>query len=270
MKLSAPIHRLRSHAKDIKKNNNVPLADALDQVARKEGYATWSLLISKRESLLPNNFSELLDFLNPGDLVLVGARPGVGKTLFSAGLLAHAIEADRPGYLFELTEREEEMRPRLDAHLTDPGNTSRCYIDCSDDIDADYIIATVSARGGASSGLERGTVVVDYLQMLDEKRSSPSLQTQIETLKVFAKETGCIVVFISQVRRQVADRADQRPGLEDIRLPNPLDLDLFNKIIFLYRETPAGENAEVLLVGKFDHNFQITLDRAPLRFVDRA
>src|SRR5690606_32961190 len=83
-----------------------------------------------------------------------------------------------------------------------------------------------------------GTVVaIDYLQVLDQKRSNPPLGEQVAELKRFARERGVIIVFISQVDRSYDPAARPLPGLADIRLPNPLDLSLFSKTCFLH----AGE-----------------------------
>ena len=79
MKLSAPIYVLKSQAKDLKKSQGISFSEALNQVARKEGFATWSLLMAKRESLFPESYPQILDFLNEGDLVLVAARPRAGS-----------------------------------------------------------------------------------------------------------------------------------------------------------------------------------------------
>ena len=267
MKLSAPIYVLKSQAKALKRRQNISLTEALDQIAKQEGFATWSLLAAKSKSLLPSSYSEMLDFLNPGDLVLVAARPGMGKGIFAIGLIAQAFSGDRPKpHLFTLVEREEDTLSRLAAY-GDPStdNPDLCWIDCSNDICADYIIAMAKDR------VRPGTlIVVDYLQMLDEKRVNPPLQTQIESLQNFAKTTGAILLFVCQIDRAVADRANQRPTISDIRLPNPLDLALFNKIIFLYRDSRESTEAEVSFAGAEDHLFKIGLDLEQPRFFDLA
>jgi len=267
MKLSAPIYVLKSRAKVLKKAEGVSFANALDTVARQEGFATWSLLMSKRESLLPESYSDILDFLNEGDLVLVGARPRVGKTTFAFGLIAQAIEAARPkSHVFTLVEREHDSQKRLGAYADSIGQSEDlCWIDCSDDVSAEYIVDT--ARDRAKPG---SLIVVDYLQVLDERRSNPPLQDQISRLKEFAKTTGCIVVILSQLDRRIGDREDQRPTVADIRLPNPVDLDLFNKIILLYRESAEAEEAEVSFASPLSHNLKVGLDRQNLRFFDLA
>ena len=154
MKLSAPIYVLKNRAKDLKRTRNCSLSEALNEVARGEGFATWSLLVSKSESLLPGKYSDVLGYLNPGDLVLVAARPRMGKTVFTFGLIAQAISrSDSECYLFSLVEREHDLRKRLGAYnvLLDQ-NEDRFRLDCSNDICADYIIEAVTdeVKSGSS------------------------------------------------------------------------------------------------------------------------
>ena len=81
---------------------------------------------------------------------------------------------------------------------------------------------------------KRGTlVVIDYLQLLDQKRENPELSVQIRALRAFARERGLVLVFISQVDRSYDSASKPFPDIGDIRLPNPLDLSLFNKTCFL-------------------------------------
>ena len=99
--------------------------------------------------------------------------------------------------------------------------------DSSDEVSSDYI---VKRRAGAP----RGTlVVVDYLQLLDQKREHPELMIQIRALQSFARDHGLIFVFISQIHRSYDPSKKPCPDLEDVRLPNPLDLSLFTKTCFL-------------------------------------
>jgi replicative DNA helicase len=76
-------------------------------------------------------------------------------------------------------------------------------------------------------------VVVDYLQLLDQRRENADLMIQVRALKSFARDQGLIVVFISQIDRSYDPSAKSCPDLGDVRLPNPLDLKLFDKTCFL-------------------------------------
>lgn len=262
MKLSAPIYILKNRAKALKRLNSISFAEALDRIAREEGYSTWSLLMTKEENRLPNRYDEILDYLNPGDTVLVAARPHIGKLLFVLGLLeAAGLQYGRNNYIFSLIESEEEIKSRLVVDLADKNYS--CSIDCSDDICADYIVDVTG-----SDIKEGDMILIDYLQMLDEKRVNPPLQLQVERLKSHAREKGCIIFFICQIDRRVQNRADQRPTIDDIRLPNQLDLRLFNKKILLFRERPDAIDAEICICARENHRINTGFDPVEMRFFD--
>ena len=109
-------------------------------------------------------------------------------------------------------------------------------------------------------------IVIDYLQLLDEKRVNPPLQKQVETLKAYAKEKNCIVIFLSQVKREIEYKNDRRPTKEDVRLPNPLDTNLFNKMIFLYRPKDDSKEVEVSFSGKSNHVFTVGWNKYKIKF----
>ncbi len=170
MKLSAPIHVLKSEAKSIKKSESLSMIDALNRVALREGYSSWSLLQSKNSSPHPNTYSEILDYFKEGDLVLIGARPRMGKTSFTIGLLVQAIQRKfAPNYLFTLAEVKKDIANRIAIYDESIGNLGDHFehvgIDYSNDICADYIIDKTK-----SSIAKHSLIVVDYLQLLDEKR----------------------------------------------------------------------------------------------------
>ena len=76
-------------------------------------------------------------------------------------------------------------------------------------------------------------VVVDYLQILDQRRDTPPLSQQVAQLKDFARQAGVIIICISQVDRRFDLSARAHPELRDVRLPNALDMGLFDKKVFL-------------------------------------
>ena len=102
------------------------------------------------------------------------------------------------------------------------------HFDNSDAISAPYIIERLATA-------QKGTVVViDYLQILDQRRTNAELAVQINDLKEFANRRGLIVVFLSQIDRSYERAARSTPTLNDVRLPNPIDLNLFNRACFLH------------------------------------
>lgn len=223
MTLSAPIHHLKRKAKLLSRDGNIPLHAALDRIAAEEGYAGWSHLAAKAAGI--SDAAKLLPRLVPGDMLLVGARPGQGKTRFSLELAVEAMKQGRPAFFFTL-----EYTPRdMDALFAKIGATraDMFTLDSSDGIHAAYIIEQLRDA-------PRGTVaVIDYLQLLDQKRETPPLAAQVAQLKAFAAASGVIFVFISQIDRAYDAAARDFPGPGDIRLPNPLDLALFSKTCFI-------------------------------------
>lgn len=226
MKLSQPVHRLKRKAKLASRQEKIPLHQALDAVAAEEGFANWSLLANKlsRRTIAERVYAGLA----PGDLLLVGARPGHGKTLLSLGLAVEAMKAGNRSYFFSLEYTERDITGRFQAIGADRVSFQDQFeFDSSDAISASYIIRRLASA-------ERGTlVVVDYLQLLDQRRENPALMEQVRTLQVFARERRLIIVFVAQIDRSYDPIAKPCPDLSNVRLPNPLDLTLFNKTCFM-------------------------------------
>lgn len=189
------------------------------------------MLAAKAAALTPAN--KLFPQFQPGDLVLVGARPGQGKTLMSLELAVEAMKSGHRAAFFSLEYTQNDVLDRLRAIGVEPAQFDKLFeIDCSDAISADYVVKQMAAA-------PRGTVVViNYLQLLDQWRENPDLAVQVRALKSFARDAGLIVVFISQIDRSYDPSVKPCPDLDDIRLPNPLDLKLFDKTCFI-------NNAEV-------------------------
>lgn len=227
MKLSAPIYRLKREAKLKSRSEGIPLHEALDQVARVEGFSSWSLLSSRLAEEKPAR--SVFRELNPGDLVLLGARPGHGKTLLGMEIMVEAMKTGRKGWLFTLEYTDPEVIG-LFVHI---GEVAQAYeglfaYDNSDGIEAGYIIERLAE-------VEAGAVVViDYLQILDQNRDHADLSVQVEALKAFAAARGIVIAFIAQIDRRFAPETSGLPGLDDVRLPNPLDLTVFDKTCFLH------------------------------------
>ncbi len=227
MKLSAPIFRLKRKARLKSRDAQIPLHQALDQVAREEGYESWSLLAARYSA--PSPGSRLIDACRQGELVLLGARPGHGKTLLALESAVAAMKQGTRSWFFSLEYGLED----IDRTFAAIGEERAAFadqfeFDCSDEICASYIIERLA-------GADAGTVVViDYLQLLDQKRQHPELSRQIADLKTFAAANGLILLFVSQIHREFDAAAGSLPRLSDVRLPNPLDLALFSRSCFLH------------------------------------
>lgn len=154
-------------------------------------------------------------------------------------IIAEALKHGKQGFFFTLEYTEAEVAERISLigiRAEQVGDVFK--IDCSDDICADYIMAKAQSA-------EPGTVVaVDYLQLMDQKRTNPSLAEQISALKSFAEDRGLMFVLISQIARTYDSATQPVPGLADIRLPNPLDTALFTKAHFIGSHSAVPETVQ--------------------------
>jgi replicative DNA helicase len=229
MNLSAPVYRLKRQARLLSRKNGEPLHVSLDKVAKEEGFQRWSLLAAHYAKQSPA--SRILKELSPGDLLLLGARPGHGKTLLALEIIYEAIKSGRQGVFYTLDYNARDVTERLQSLGADPDTMGDAFrLDTSDEISADYIT-------GQLEGTPQGTIVaVDYLQILDQNRDFPAIDRQISTLKSFAQEAGVVMIFISQIDRAFELSEKSLPDISDVRLPNQLDLGHFTKSCFLNGE----------------------------------
>lgn len=228
MKLSAPVQRLKRKAKLLSREKRIPHHAALDLVAAQEGAGSWSLLAARS----PSPAQDVYARLRPGELLLVAARPGHGKTLFSLELAVQAMRAGHGSTFFTLEYAQKDILDRFRALGLEPARFNELFsFENSDDICAAYVISRLrDARSG-------DLAVIDYLQLLDQKRDHPPLSVQVGELRRFARERRVTLVFISQIDRSYDPSRKALPDIGDVRLPNPLDLHLFDKACFLH----AGE-----------------------------
>lgn len=236
MRLSAPIYVLKRNAKLLARESAIPLHQALDKIAAGEGFQSWSHLVASSTAAQPAH--DILEKLEPGDMVLIGARPGQGKTLLGLELAARARQIHRKGYFFTLDYTARDISDRFAAMGIDPVSTRKSMVvDTSDDVSVGYILRRLAAEDAPV------LMVIDYLQLLDQKRTHPSLSDQITSLRHYVKETGAICVAISQIDRSFDLSDKTMPDISDVRLPNPLDLSVFEKRVFLHNDTIRIERA---------------------------
>lgn len=222
MRLSAPVYHLKRRAKMLARNEKIPLHQAQDRIARDEGFAGWSLL--SRHLATGGRETPLLRNLADGDMLLIAARPGQGKTRLGLQLVLDAAAEGRRAVFFTLDYTERQVIERLQA-LADTSATMPEIV-TAEEISADYI-----ARYLAQA--PRGTVaVIDYLQILDQQRNKPPLSDQMRSLQAFARGRGVILGFISQIDRNFDPESSPVPGIDDLRLPNPVPDRVFSKACF--------------------------------------
>jgi replicative DNA helicase len=181
--------------------------------------------------------------LQPSNLIVVGARPSMGKTAFALGLSAHAARIGVPVLFFslemshlELAQRVLCAEARVDAGRLRNGKlvesdwskiagaigrigTSPLYIDDNPNVTIMDIRAKARRMKSAEGGL--GLVVVDYLQLMTGRTSAENRQVEISEisrgLKILARELQIPVLALSQLSRNLESRSDKRPMLADLR-----------------------------------------------------
>jgi len=190
------------------------------------------------------DIDERLSGLQPSSLVIVGARPAMGKTAFALGMAAHAaVHHGKPVLLFSLEMGHLEITQRLlcaealvDSSRLRNGRllesdwpritaaTSRLgeaplYVD--DNPNTTVMEVRAKARRLKSRLGELGLIVIDYLQLMTGRHSAESRQVEIaemsRSLKILARELEVPVVALSQLSRNLEARSDKRPMLSDLR-----------------------------------------------------
>lgn len=231
-----------------------------------EGLAEWRRTATTRQDgvINPTGFRDIdrrLGGLVPGRLVIVGARPGVGKTSF-AGAMALNVAHRAPVLFVSLEMSEQELLARFIAtesglnveRLTQRrlGEQELAHVDPAIDrllslpmvIEDNGITTMVGVRAAARKTLRKhgslGLIVVDYLQLMTS--SSRKVETrQVEVaelsrgLKMLAKELAVPVVALSQLNRTLENRVEKVPTLSDLRESGAIEQDA-DQVLMLYRD----------------------------------
>lgn len=240
---------------------------------------------------LPTGFQELdrmTTGFQPDELIILAARPGVGKTAFALNVAQFVgLHTDKTVAMFSLEMGAEQLAQRMIAseglidsqHLRTGQLTeeewkklvistgslakTNIYIDDTPGIKMSEIRA--KARRLAKEKGNLGLIVIDYLQLIEGPRSE-SRQQEVSAisrqLKKLAKELHIPVIALSQLSRSVEQRQDKRPVLSDIRESGSIEQDA-DIVAFLYREdyyrdegedqdsgeiTPEEDNGEVEVI----------------------
>lgn len=199
--------------------------------------------------------------LQPSDLILIAARPSMGKTAFALNIAQYAaVKAKVPTAIFSLEMSKEQLVNRLlcaeanvDSHKLRTGNLddedwprlaaalaplseAPLYIDDTPAISA-LELRSKARRLKIEKGL--GLIVIDYLQLMQGRQNAESRQQEISeisrSLKALARELNVPVVALSQLSRAPEIRADHRPILSDLRESGAMEQDA-DVVAFLYRD----------------------------------
>jgi replicative DNA helicase len=204
---------------------------------------------------------ELLLGMQPGQLIILAARPAMGKTSLALNVAVHScIQSGLPVAIFSLEMVATELSMRLltgrakvdskrvrkkaflDTDLRSIAKATQelsnlpIYINDSGSTNL-YDIQSASRKIKAEQGL--GLVVIDYLQLMGSTNKSIQREQQIAEisrgLKTMAKELGCPVIALSQLNRAVETRPNKRPTTADLRESGSIEQDA-DIVMFVYRD----------------------------------
>ncbi|MEE6115456.1 replicative DNA helicase, partial [Avibacterium paragallinarum] len=221
--------------------------------------------------------------LQPSDLIIVAARPSMGKTTFAMNLCENAaLASDKPVLVFSLEMPAEQIMMRSLASLSRVDQTKIRTGQGLDDEDWSKIGSTLGIFKQKpnlyiddSSGLtptelrsrarrvyrENGglsLIMVDYLQLMRAPAFSDNRTLEIaeisRSLKALAKELEVPVIALSQLNRTLENRADKRPVNSDLRESGSIEQDA-DLIMFIYRDEVYNDNSEdkgiaEIIIGK--------------------
>lgn len=240
-----------------------------------ETFAEIERLYNQKQAItgIPTGFADL-DYKTSGlhnsDLILIAARPAMGKSAFVLNIATHAaVNANVPVAIFNLEMSKEQLVNRMlcseamvDSNKVRTGKIEEddwvklatalgplseapIYID-----DTPGISITEIRAKCRKLKMEKniGLVIIDYLQLVQgsSKRNSSREQEISEisrSLKILAKEINVPVIALSQLSRAAEQRQDHRPMLSDLRESGAIEQDA-DIVMFLYRDDYYNENSE--------------------------
>ncbi|MBE5462683.1 replicative DNA helicase [Mycobacteroides abscessus] len=248
-----------------------PTMDEIDAIASAGG-------ISKGVPTGFTDLDEITNGLHPGQMIIVAARPGVGKSTLGLDFMRScSIKHQLPSVIFSLEMSKTEIVMRLlsaeakiklgdmrSGRMSDDDWTrlarrmseiseAPLYIDDSPNLTMMEIRAK-ARRLNQKAGLK--LVVVDYLQLMTSGKKHESRQQEVSefsrNLKLLAKELEVPVIAISQLNRGPEQRTDKRPQVSDLRESGSLEQDA-DMVILLHRpdaferDDPRGGEADLIL-----------------------
>jgi replicative DNA helicase len=210
------------------------------------------------------DFDRMTSGLQPGDLIVLAARPSMGKTALAINIAEHvAVNEGLPVAVFSMEMGASQLAVRIVGSIgrVDQGHLRTGKL--SDDewprlTEAIEKLRNVSLHIDETPGLtpselranarrlarqcgKLGLIVVDYLQLMSGSSSSGGDNRATEIgeisrgLKMLAKELQCPVIALSQLNRSVEQRTDKRPMMSDLRESGAIEQDA-DVIMFIYRD----------------------------------
>ena len=240
-----------------------------------DAYEEISRLANQKDKMagVPTGFKdvdELFHGFRGGDLVILAARPGVGKTSFALNLATNAAKAGAAVAFFSLEMGAEQLVQRIlcsearvnlsklrsgfiaegdwGALAEASGKLSQLDMFIDDTPGLSVLEARAKGRRELHNLKEgqKGLIIVDYLQLM-QGRNAESRQQEISeisrSLKALARELKVPLIALSQLSRSVESRQDKRPMLSDLRESGALEQDA-DIVSFLYREDYYDKETE--------------------------
>jgi replicative DNA helicase len=220
--------------------------------------------------------------LQPGDLVVLAARPSMGKTAFALNIGEHvAVQEGLPVVVFSMEMGASQLALRLvgslgridQQHLRTGALKDDEWARLADAVDriqhaAVFIDETpgltpaelrARARRQARQCGKLGLIIVDYLQLMSGSSSNEENRATVlgeisRGLKGLAKELQCPVIALSQLNRSVETRTDKRPMMSDLRESGAIEQDA-DVIMFIYRDDYYNKDSKEpgvaeIIIGK--------------------
>ena len=231
--------------------------------------------LSMSDSAIPGLSTGLRDLdmkingLNKSDLVLIAARPAMGKSAFALNIGMNVAKKYRKTVaIFNLEMSREQMAMRLLASesfvelqklatgkLSEDEWAKLCMAsaalsqsDIRIDDNPSVTVADINAKCRRVENL--GLVIIDYLQLMQGSGYGKSSENRVQvvgdisrSLKIMAKELNIPVICLSQLSRAVESRTDKRPIMSDLRESGAIEQDA-DSVMFLYRDEYYNENTE--------------------------
>jgi len=240
------------------------------QTVLKEAFNILKSLHDRKEHVtgVPTGYIDLDHMtagFQPGDLIIIAARPSMGKTTLALNIAEYASADPHnkkkvPSVIFSLEMGKEQLVMRFLAsiakvdfgrmrtgHFLDSDwprltraagilHDSKIFID---DTPAISVLELRSKARRLKSEHDIGLIIIDYLQLMRGGANPESRQQEISeisrSLKALAKELGVPVIALSQLNRELEKRADKRPMMSDLRESGAIEQDA-DVITFVYRE----------------------------------
>ena len=221
------------------------------------------------------DLNKKINGLQKYDLLLIAARPAMGKTAFALNLVQNAaLKGDASVAVFSLEMSKEQLVQRMIASQSTV-ELKKIKTGTLADNDWPRITDGMAILSGAKIHIddtpgikiselrskcrklkiEKGLdlVLIDYLQLMEGEGQNESRQQEIakisRSLKILAKELDCPVVALSQLSRAPEQRADHRPMLSDLRESGSIEQDA-DIVMFLYRDEYYNPDTEKKNIGE--------------------